>query len=143
MAALTFVSAAFATDTVWFYPPVGTWVSHGYPSGSGTCFNYNHSIVTQSYRSGGADPDTYVYYYDVYGGSSTPSGVTWRNLWLTDGHDSSRSKYFSAPLYWPFASDWTSSVNSWFNHYAYGDTRFGFPWAWYCQGMSAGVYGPY
>lgn len=144
VSALSVVGAAYAADTVWFYPPVGTWNSYGYPSASTLCYGWSHSIHTYSYRSGGSDPDAYVYYYDVYGGSSGSSTVWWMNHWLVDGHDSGRSKFTSAPYAWSFGNYWGINVNSWFNHYAYGETRFTVPGTyWGCMGISTGVYAPY
>jgi hypothetical protein len=49
-ATLAFFGAAFAAPTVMLYPPMGTWTSHGYPSGSVLCMAWNHSIVTQATR---------------------------------------------------------------------------------------------
>jgi hypothetical protein len=138
--ALSFTAVALAAEVAWFYPPAGWSTSHGYPSGTGSCgFAWSHSIVTHSYKDT-TQPDTFIEYYDTYGGSN--SNLWWRNTWIADGSDSSRSMFFAAPGAWSFAYDFTVWPNRWFNHTAYGETRFGIPNAPSCQGVSWGVFGP-
>lgn len=146
IALASFAATAMAASTVSFYPPMGSWASHGYPDGTVLCMAWNHSIVTQATRLSDGPLSLYVSYYDVYGGSSTPGGMTWRNVWVADGWDYTNSYYNSAPLLWAFSSDFTSWPGKWFNsdptHRPYGETRFGSPVSNLCQGTSVGWYRP-
>jgi hypothetical protein len=146
--AMTFLGSAKAASDVLFYPPMGQWLSHGYPSANSICFSWSHSIVTDANRSSST---MFVSYYDVYGGSASTGGiqiggVQWRNLQLADPWDSSKTISRTAPLFTSFSSDWTAWINSTFNEtssqYAYGVTNFGLVSQPGCQGTSTGIYGP-
>lgn len=146
---LAFVGSAYAVPTVWFYPPVGTWYSYGYPSGTAFLgyFTWSHDLETRTYRASGAN-QIYVYHYRHYNGSaSLGSTVHWRNNWLVDGGSPPYdSKFTSAPHLWAMSNSWNITLNRYFgnetNRYAYGETRFGTVQDTWCQGVSTGMYGP-
>ena len=113
--------SVMAAATVHVWPAPGNNVFGGlWPSAQTGCsgnYYWQHGIATNIF-DGGSTSGLYVYYWDVYGGStwSPSTQLYWFQVVIIDSTNSSNTRTYTVPYAIAYANDWTIWVNRWFGY---------------------------